>query len=124
MSKRKRPVPDAKAPSAASNKASPSHGELVLYPTEDGARFYLRAEGGSVWLTQGELAELFQTSVPNINVHIKNVLAEGELEAGATIKDHLMVRSEGGRQVRRPADHSCRCAVPSHTIARRGRHVR
>lgn len=102
MSKRKRPVPDAKTSPAAVNKAAPSHGELVLYPTEDGARFYLRAQGGSVWLTQSELAELFQTSVPNINVHIKNVLTEGELEAGATIKDHLMVRSEGSRQVRRP----------------------
>lgn len=77
--------------------------ELVLYPTEDGsARFYLRAEHGTVWLSQMELAELFQTSVPNINIHIKNVLAEGELQGEATIKDHLIVRAEGGRQVRRP----------------------
>jgi hypothetical protein len=49
-----------------------------------------------------ELAQLFQTSVPNINIHIKNVLAEGELRGEATIKDDLIVRSEGGRQVRRP----------------------
>ncbi len=78
-------------------------GELVLYPTEDGsARFYLRAEHGTVWLSQAELAELFQTSVPNINIHIKNVLAEGELQGEATIKDDLIVRTEGGRQVRRP----------------------
>lgn len=102
MSERKHPMPGAKDLPAPGDEASANHGELVLYPTEDGARFYLRAEGGSVWLTQAELAELFQTSVPNINVHIKNVLVEGELEAGATIKDHLMVRSEGGRQVRRP----------------------
>jgi len=102
MSERKHPMPRAKDSPAPGDEAPASHGELVLYPTEDGARFYLRAEGGSVWLAQAELAELFQTSVPNINVHIKNVLAEGELEAGATIKDHLMVRSEGGRQIRRP----------------------
>lgn len=54
--------------------------ELVLYATEDGtAQFQLRAEGGSVWLSQIELSELFQTSVPNINIDIKNVLDEGEL---------------------------------------------
>ncbi|MFS8383025.1 hydroxyacid dehydrogenase [Xanthomonas campestris] len=75
----------------------------MLYATEDGAtRFYLRAENGSVWLSQLELAALFQTSIPNINIHIRNVLAEGELQAGATIKDDLMVRTEGTRQVRRP----------------------
>ncbi len=80
-----------------------SAGELVLYATDDGqARFHLRADGGTVWLSQLELAELFQTTVPNINIHIKNVLAEGELQAGATIKEDLMVRTEGGRQVRRP----------------------
>ncbi|MFY1853820.1 virulence RhuM family protein [Achromobacter xylosoxidans] len=76
--------------------------ELVLYATEDGAaRFFLRAEGGSVWLSQMELAELFQTSVQNINLHIKNVLNEGELTEIRTIKDDLIVQAEGSRQVRR-----------------------
>ncbi len=79
-----------------------SNGELVLYATEDGgARFFLRAENGTVWLTQLELAELFQTSVANINIHIKNVLAEGELQSEATIKDHLIVQIEGKRQIKR-----------------------
>lgn len=78
-------------------------GELVLYTSEDGnATFFLRAEGGTVWLTQVELAELFQTSVPNVNIHIKNVIEEGELEGEATIKEDLIVRIEGTRQVRRP----------------------
>lgn len=91
----KRPHPDKATPSATAGAegAGDTHGELVLYATEDGAtRFYLRAENGSVWLSQLELAALFQTSVPNINIHIRNVLAEGELQAGATIKDDLMVR--------------------------------
>ena len=75
---------------------------LVPYATEDGtAQFHLRAEGGSVWLSQIELSELFQTSVPNINIHIKNVLDEGELLEARTIKEDLIVRSEGTRQVRR-----------------------
>lgn len=78
-------------------------GELVLYATDDGsAQFFLRAEDGTVWLTQMELAELFQTSVPNINIHIKNVLEEGELVPDATIKEDLIVRTEGARQVKRP----------------------
>ena len=95
--------PPKKAPPEEGGAPSPSHGELVLYPTEDGsARFYLRAELGTVWLSQAELAELFQTSVPNINIHIRNVLAEGELQGEATIKDDLILRTEGSRQVRRP----------------------
>jgi len=76
--------------------------ELVLYATEDGsAQFFLRAEDGSVWLSQSEIAELFQTSVPNVNIHIKNVLDEQELSEARTIKDDLIVRMEGTRQVRR-----------------------
>lgn len=78
-------------------------GELVLYASEDGsATFFLRAQDGTVWLTQMELAELFQTSVPNVNIHIKNVLEEGELQPEATIKEDLIVRTEGKRQVKRP----------------------
>ena len=79
-----------------------SDGELILYTTEDGsARIQLRAADGTVWMSQREMADLFDTSVPNINVHIKNILKEGELEAEATIKEDLIVRQEGGRQVRR-----------------------
>lgn len=75
--------------------------ELILYTTEDGqARLHLRAEDGTVWLNQLELAELFQTSKQNISLHIKNILAEGELQ-GATVKEYLTVQAEGGRNVRR-----------------------
>jgi hypothetical protein len=78
------------------------NGELILYATEDGqARVQLRAEGGTVWLTQLEMAELFQTSIPNINIHIKNIFAEGELSEQSTIKQDLIVRQEGRRAVRR-----------------------
>lgn len=78
-------------------------GELLLYPTDDGAaQFYLRAEGGTVWLTQLELADLFQTTKQNISLHIKNILAEGELAAMATVKEYLTVQTEGARQIKRP----------------------
>lgn len=76
--------------------------EMVLYSTEDGtARFFLRASAGSVWLTQVEMAELFETTVQNINLHVNNVLDEGELSSAATIKEDLIVRLEGSRQVKR-----------------------
>ncbi len=78
-----------------------SEGELVLYATEDGlSRLYLRAEDGTVWLTQAEMAELFQTSKQNISLHIKRILAEGE-QAESTVKFYLTVQTEGERRVRR-----------------------
>lgn len=76
--------------------------ELIIYRTADGrAEIQLRAEGNTVWLSQAEMAELFDTSVPNINIHIKNILESGELPAEATIKKDLIVRQEGARQVQR-----------------------
>ena len=78
-----------------------SRAELLLYATEDGsAQFFLRAEDGSVWLSQSDLGELFQTSIPNVNIHIKNVLDEGELTEVRTVKDDLIVQTEGTRQLR------------------------
>ena len=78
---------------------------IILYQTADGrTRVECGFENQNVWLTQALMAELFQTSVPNVNLHIKNILAEGELAEAATIKDYLIVRSEGGRQVQRPVN--------------------
>ena len=51
------------------------------------------------------LAEFYGTSVPNINIHIRNLLEENELRAEATIKEYLMVRRESSRQVERPVKH-------------------
>ncbi len=65
------------------------------------ARLEVHLEGESVWLTQILMAELFQTTVPNVNIHIRNILADSELQADATIKEHLIVRREGPRQVER-----------------------
>jgi len=83
-----------------------SKSEIVLYQTADGrTRVECRFEEENVWLTQALMAELFQTTVPNINLHIRNILAESELTEAATIKDYLIVRSEGDRQVQRPVKH-------------------
>jgi hypothetical protein len=85
---------------------APRASEFLLYQTEDGrTRIQCRFEDETLWLTQAQMAELFQTSVPNINLHLKAIFAEGELVPEATIKSHLIVRAEGARQVSRPVLH-------------------
>lgn len=82
---------------------SDNNGELILYRTEDGRTdIHLRAADGTAWLTQAEMADLFESSKQNISLHIRNILEEGELSAEATVKDYLTVQTEGKRQVSRP----------------------
>ena len=79
-----------------------SRGELILYATEDGlAQIQLRASEGTVWLTQREIAELFQTSAQAITQLIGTIYGAGELDDEATCKELLQVRTEGTRRVRR-----------------------
>jgi hypothetical protein len=81
-------------------------GEFLLYQTEDGhTRVECRFEDDTIWLTQAQMAELFQVSVPNVNLHLKALYEEGELSADATIKSYLIVRTEGTREVRREVQH-------------------
>ena len=76
---------------------------LILYTTDDGkSQIQLRADLGTVWLTQLEMAELFDATKQNISLHLKNIIEDGELDAAATIKESLTVQAEGTRQVQRP----------------------
>ena len=76
---------------------------LILYTSEDGkSRIQLRAEGHTVWLTQAEMAELFDVTPENIRQHLKNIMSDRELEPERTAKESLVVQQEGGREVRRP----------------------
>ncbi len=76
---------------------------LILYTTDDGkSQIQLRADLGTVWLTQLEMAELFDATKQNISLHLKNIIEDGELDAAATIKESLTVQTEGTRQVQRP----------------------
>ena len=85
---------------------TPPESSIVLYQTEDGTtRLEVRLEGGTVWLSQALLAELYQTTVQNINQHLLNIYEDQELERQRTIKDYLIVRLEGARQVRRQVEH-------------------
>ena len=69
---------------------------IIIYNTIDGkASVVLYAHDGSVWMNQNQLAELFDTSVPNVSMHIANVLKEGELERNSVIKNYLTTASDG-----------------------------
>ena len=81
-------------------------GEIILYQTEDGqTTISLKAENGTVWLSQAEMAQLFQVTTQAITQHIKAVYAEGEWVESATCKEDLQVRTEGKRRVSRPISH-------------------
>lgn len=77
-------------------------GQFLVYEAEDGkVKIDVRLEEETVWLPQAQLAELFQTSQQNISLHIQHVYEEGELLQEATHKKYLLVRTEGGREVKR-----------------------
>lgn len=80
--------------------------DLILYTSDDGqTRLNLRVEADTVWLSQLEIAELFQTTKQNISLHAKNIFEDNELSEEATVKESLTVQAEGGRQVRRRIAH-------------------
>lgn len=69
---------------------------IIIYKTADGkASVALYAKDGNIWMNQNQLAELFSTSVPNISMHISNILEEGELEQNSVIKDYLTTAADG-----------------------------
>ncbi len=76
--------------------------DLILYTTDDGrSQIKLRALENTVWLTQLEMAELFDATKQNISLHLKNVFEDGELDPAATVKESLTVPIEGSREVQR-----------------------
>lgn len=78
------------------------HGEIIIYQAEDGlAKIDVRVADETVWLTQQQMAELFQSSRSNIVEHIQHIYAEGELDEASTCRNFRQVRMEGNRQVER-----------------------
>lgn len=81
-------------------------GEMMLYVGGDGKpRIEVKFQGETVWLTQAQLVELFQSSKANISEHIKNIYDEGELVQAATVRKFRTVRAEGNREVVREIEH-------------------
>ena len=69
---------------------------IIIYNTEDGkAKVILYAKDGNIWMNQNQLAELFDTSVPNISMHISNILRDGELQENSVVKEYLTTASDG-----------------------------
>ena len=76
--------------------------DLIIYNTEDGkAKINLKLEDGTIWLSQLEIAELFQSSKQNISKHIKAIFSDGELDEKSTVNYKLTVQKEGKREIKR-----------------------
>lgn len=80
--------------------------KIILYQDDNEiTRVSVRFADEDLWLTQSQLAEIYDTSQQNISQHIDNIYKDGELIAEATNKKFLLVRQEGNRQVKRNIDH-------------------
>ena len=74
----------------------PPGGQFLVYQAEDGKlKIDVRLEGETAWLTQAQMAELFQTTVPNVNMHLRNIFAEGELQAVSVVQEFLTTAADG-----------------------------
>ncbi|KKB58568.1 RhuM family protein [Parabacteroides gordonii] len=78
-----------------------NQGEIIVYQPEKTLQLEVRMENETVWLTQAQMADLFETTPQNITLHIKNIYVEQELIADSTCKDFLQVREEGSRMIKR-----------------------
>ena len=80
--------------------------EIIIYQSDDGTtKIDVRMENETVWLSQAQMAELFQTTKQNVSAHINNCYDEGELDVNSTVKDFLTVQNEGEREVSRNVKH-------------------
>lgn len=74
----------------------PNQQNLIIYNTLDGkVSVTMMARDGNVWMNQKQMAELFATSIPNVNIHISNILKENELDKDSVIKDYLITAADG-----------------------------
>lgn len=80
--------------------------EIIIYQSEEGTpKINVKLEGETVWLTQAQLVELYQSSKANVSEHIKNIFDEGELSREATVRNFRTVRKEGNRNVEREIEY-------------------
>lgn len=80
-------------------------GEIIIYQSESTLQLEVRMEDETVWLTQAQMVELFQSSKANISEHIKNIYESGELSAALTVRKFRTVRLEGTRNITRNLDY-------------------
>lgn len=77
------------------SKPEKSNGEIILYQPDETIRLEVRLDDDTVWLSQAQMAVLFQTTPQNVTIHIRNLYKEGELDKISTCKDYLQVQKEG-----------------------------
>ena len=83
----------------------PKNNQIIIYNTKDGeTKIEVKIKDETVWLSQAQMADLFQKTVPTINEHIKNVFLEGELAENSTIRKFRIIQKEGARDVARDID--------------------
>lgn len=80
-------------------------GEIVLYQPEEAVKLEVRLEDETVWLTQNQMAELFQSTKQNISLHINNIFKEKELDMDSVVKESLTTESDGKRY------HTKKCSI-------------
>jgi hypothetical protein len=94
-SQKPRRTTDRRSGEVMKKKTVPENSQFLVYQAEDGQiKIDVRLEEETVWLTQQQMADLFQTAKQNISLHIQNIYEEGELVPEATVKKYLTVRSE------------------------------
>ena len=77
-----------------------NRGEIIIYRAEDNTvQLDVRMENETVWLSQQQMVQLFNSTKQNISLHIGNIFREGELQKEATVKEYLTVQTEGNRQI-------------------------
>ena len=85
--------------------------KIIIYQTADGVtNLEVKMDYDTVWLTQAQMVELFQTTKQNVSLHVNNVYKECELEEKSTVKEYLTVQNEGKRSVRHMVKY------PSHRM--------
>lgn len=86
--------------------ANDSESQVILYQTDDGkTKLQVEFDGDTAWLSQNQMAELFETTKQNISLHISNIYKETELSKQSTVKDSLTVQIEGGIEKKRSVEH-------------------
>ena len=91
----------SKQDNAISSVSHTQGNEIIIYQPDETLTLDVKVEDESVWLTQAQMAELFQATKQNISLHISNIYKEGELDVTSTVKEYLTVQTEGRRKVKR-----------------------
>lgn len=88
------------------NKNAKNENNIIIYQDENGiTKVTVRFVDEDIWLTQNQIAEIYQTTQQNISLHINNIYKDKELNKASTNKEFLLVQNEGNRQVKRNIDH-------------------